>query len=733
MLVPCEKYRLLFELAPIGISIVDSDRNIIEANAALEETVRMASADLKKGLFHKRKYLDSSFNEIPWDNFPSSIALREKRIVRNVEVGIIDEASELSWALVSAAPLVSDETLAVVITEDINDFKKIQKEYIYSESKFKSIYENCLEAILLTSPDGTIYNANPAACKMFGRSEDEICGLGRDFFVDTGDPNLSELLKERDVKGYFSGELTLVRKNGERFPAELSSSIFTSPEGHLRTSMIIRDITARKTSDMALLESEERLRLASEATGFGFYSYDFITNKTFYSKELLSLYGLAPDQKINLYKDFVPENIHPDDRDKFLSAIQMSINPKKSGFMDIELRILLSGKKFRWLRIRNYTSFTGRKATDRPLLSYGIVQDVTSQKKARIKLAESELKYSIIADNTADWEFWISEKKKYIYHSPSCKRITGYLPKDLMGDHQKIEKLIHPHDLDMFRKHLRESFQNLRISTIEFRIIDKKGAIRWIEQLITPVFNKDGIFIGLRGSNRDCTQRLKDLKKLKDSERKLRKLTIHIEEVRENEQRKLAMDLHDDLGQRLTAINIDIAWLKSRIGVQSQPVVLKLEEMSHLINESIQRIKEVSADLSPSILFDLGVVPAFQWMLKNFQDQSGIIYSFNHDNNEFMIDSKLSLVLYRILQESLTNIVRHSNASKIKISLHLTKNIIELIINDNGIGIDEEKLNSFNSLGIIGIKERVRAVNGRVSIKGVKGIGTTIIIDIPLK
>ena len=401
--------------------------------------------------------------------------------------------------------------------------------------------------------------------------------------------------------------------------------------------------------------------------------------------------------------------------------------------MDIELRILLSGKKFRWLRIRNYTSFTGRKATDRPLLSYGIVQDVTSQKKARIKLAESELKYSIIADNTADWEFWISEKKKYIYHSPSCKRITGYLPKDLMGDHQKIEKLIHPHDLDMFRKHLRESFQNLRISTIEFRIIDKKGAIRWIEQLITPVFNKDGIFIGLRGSNRDCTQRLKDLKKLKDSERKLRKLTIHIEEVRENEQRKLAMDLHDDLGQRLTAINIDIAWLKSRIGVQSQPVVLKLEEMSHLINESIQRIKEVSADLSPSILFDLGVVPAFQWMLKNFQDQSGIIYSFNHDNNEFMIDSKLSLVLYRILQESLTNIVRHSNASKIKISLHLTKNIIELIINDNGIGIDEEKLNSFNSLGIIGIKERVRAVNGRVSIKGVKGIGTTIIIDIPLK
>ena len=127
MLVDNKKYRLLFDLAPIGISIVDSERNVIGANRALEKTIRMSKADLERGYYYKRKYLDSSFNEIPRDKFPSSIALREKRTVRNVEMGILDEDGELHWALVSAAPLLSDGTLAVVITEDINDLKKFRK------------------------------------------------------------------------------------------------------------------------------------------------------------------------------------------------------------------------------------------------------------------------------------------------------------------------------------------------------------------------------------------------------------------------------------------------------------------------------------------------------------------------------------------------------------------------------------------------------------------------------
>jgi signal transduction histidine kinase len=222
-------------------------------------------------------------------------------------------------------------------------------------------------------------------------------------------------------------------------------------------------------------------------------------------------------------------------------------------------------------------------------------------------------------------------------------------------------------------------------------------------------------------------------KKLKESQKILRNLSRHFEEIIEDERSQLALNLHDDLGQKLTAISMNIAWVKGRIGVQSQGVMKKLEEMSLMINESIESIREISSFLRPLILFDLGVVPAFESLLKKFEKQSGISCSFIYSHEEFPVDDRISLALYRILQESLTNIARHSEASVAEIHLRLLRKKIELHIKDNGKGIDENEINSSKSMGIIGMKERVSSVSGRLLIKGVKGSGTSIKVSIPLK
>jgi signal transduction histidine kinase len=223
-----------------------------------------------------------------------------------------------------------------------------------------------------------------------------------------------------------------------------------------------------------------------------------------------------------------------------------------------------------------------------------------------------------------------------------------------------------------------------------------------------------------------------DRKKLRESQKMFQKLASHLEEIMENERSQIALNLHDDLGQKLTAINMNIAWVKSRIGVQSQAVRKKIEEMSQMINETIESIKEISSFLRPLILFDLGVVPAFDSLLKKFQKQSGIRYDFIYDHEEFQIDKRISLILYRILQESLTNIARHSQASAARVKLRLLRTKIELQINDNGKGIDEDEVNSLTSMGIAGLKERVNSVSGRLLIKGEKGFGTSIKVSIPL-
>ena len=221
--------------------------------------------------------------------------------------------------------------------------------------------------------------------------------------------------------------------------------------------------------------------------------------------------------------------------------------------------------------------------------------------------------------------------------------------------------------------------------------------------------------------------------KLKNSKRLLEKLNQHLNDIRENERSEIALNLHDDLGQRLTALSLDVAWIRNRIGIQTAAVTKKIEEMMHEINDTIDGIRELSTFLRPAILYDLGLVPAIISQLRKFENQTGISCDFYFDSEEFNDDEKISLILYRVFQESLTNIVRHSGASAMEVNLKKLRNAIELVVSDNGIGIDIDKINSISSMGLEGIRERVKSAHGEVSIKSKKGNGTTIKVKIPVK
>jgi signal transduction histidine kinase len=245
--------------------------------------------------------------------------------------------------------------------------------------------------------------------------------------------------------------------------------------------------------------------------------------------------------------------------------------------------------------------------------------------------------------------------------------------------------------------------------------------------------NEKGEDQGVFAAARDITELKKIEEELRKSKELLEKLNQHLVEVRENERNQIALNLHDDLGQKLTAINLDIAWLKRRIGVQSQPVKEKFEDMNRMIKDTIESIKETSAFLRPAILFDLGLVPAINSQLSKFEKHTGIKCHFFCEPEEFILDDRQSLILYRILQESLTNVARHSAAKTVEVNLRNLNKKVEMLITDDGIGIETSKVNSLKSMGIAGIKERVKSVLGKMTIIGEKGKGTKIKISIPLQ
>jgi signal transduction histidine kinase len=366
------------------------------------------------------------------------------------------------------------------------------------------------------------------------------------------------------------------------------------------------------------------------------------------------------------------------------------------------------------------------------LLKASYKKCITENKLAEDKLSRSERHYHTLFDAIDEGFcivkviFDVNEKPidyRFLEINPSFEKQTGLI--NVQG--KRIRELAPKHEEHWFEIYgkIAVTGQPLRFENIA------KQLNRWYDVYAFRVGQPQDRQVAILFN--DITARKRVESELRLSQKRLEKLAVHLEEVREKERSQIALNLHDDIGQKLTAMNLNIAWVKSRIGVQSPVVKNKLENINLLINETFENIREISTDLRPSILFDFGLIEAVRLQLKKFGDLSGIKYSFNYNPFVFKIDTQISLVIYWILQESLTNIIRHSHASFTEVSLNMINSKVEMIIKDNGKGIEEEKINSLNSMGIAGINERVGVVRGKLVIEGKKGTGTTIKVSIPIK
>jgi PAS domain S-box-containing protein len=792
-----------------------------------------------------------------------------------------------------------------------------------------SFFENSLDAMMIGSQDGLIYAANPAACRMLGFSEKEICRLGRNGIVEQN-PQLNEAVRKRKKSGSFFGELTFIRKDGTKFPVEISSTVFKPKDGREFTTLIIRDITDRNKTEKALHESEENYRLIynnaieeiakrKEAEKELFHRNLLLARLNHFSMDLSKLslednleafiarqLKIISCAKVTIFSEYNHSDhtsrvthieMEPPLLRKVVSLLGSRVDRIISKVSEVEYQTMISKiigvrktlyeASFRSIpktvasaiqRLLNIDRFIGiayiidgnlygtsliamdKDHPDPPrefLENFILLAAISLRRKqAEEALKEREAEYRSLFENsimgisqtypdgrykrinkayaemygypdTATMMKEVSSSAKLYANPDDRKRVMeildklGYMPPAefelnrrngekfwalvsakkitdndgkllyLQADHRDItrqkklekemysasrytrnlieasidplvtinaegkvtdlnlstekitgigrDKLIGTDFADYFsdpdkaRKGYKLVFSKGTVKDYPLTIIHKSG--KEIDVLYNATFFKDeaGKVQGVFAAARDVTDFKKMEMGLRNSNKLLEKLNQHLNDIREYEMSQIALNLHDDLGQKLTAIYLDIAWLKNRIGVQSAVVNRKLNEMSQMINSTIDGIKEISSLLRPAILYDLGLVPAFEWQLKKIETQSGIKCYFKYSPEEIVIDDNISLILFRVLQESLTNVARHSEATVVEIYLRQIRNKIDLFIKDNGKGIDEDKINSISSMGITGIKERVKSVSGNVIIKGEKNAGTIIEVQIPLK
>ncbi len=219
---------------------------------------------------------------------------------------------------------------------------------------------------------------------------------------------------------------------------------------------------------------------------------------------------------------------------------------------------------------------------------------------------------------------------------------------------------------------------------------------------------------------------------LKRSQALFRNLSTHLQAVREEERTRIARRIHDDLGQALTALKIDLSWLNKRLTKDHDTIREKLESMDTLINDTIKTVHNVSEDLRPGILDDFGLAAAIEWQAEEFQKRTGMKCKTSLPPDEFELSKEKSTNLFRIVQESLTNVIRHAEATSVEINLRLKDGVLWLEIMDNGKGIPPKALSDPTSFGLIGIRERVHSLVGEVDIAGTPQGGTRIIVSIPV-
>lgn len=251
----------------------------------------------------------------------------------------------------------------------------------------------------------------------------------------------------------------------------------------------------------------------------------------------------------------------------------------------------------------------------------------------------------------------------------------------------------------------------------------------WFMLSATPLGTEpSGIVI----SHIDITERCRSEQVAKEMNQLLRRLSARLEELLEEERTRIAREMHDELGQKLTALRMELNWIGSRLHEDQVILQKKINELVHLVDSTTTVVRRIASDLRPPMLDDLGPIAAIEWLTEDFSLRTGIDCRLTLESVQLNGDDALATGLFRMVQEALTNVARHSEAKEATVNIQQTNNTLTLTIRDNGKGISDNLLSKKNTLGLLGMKERARILGGTVDICRHAEGGTEVKIVLPI-
>jgi PAS domain S-box-containing protein len=471
----------------------------------------------------------------------------------------------------------------------------------------------------------------------------------------------------------------------------------------------------RRKAETELEITNDRLRQAVEAGKCVGWDWDAKTGRDRWFGDLQTMFGIQSDTYSGPVEDFY-SRVHPEDRAIARTAVadaRRSLKP-----FTAEFRVLRLDGTVRWINARGQFYYAANGDAERML---GMAVDITERKQAEQVLREGEERFRLVA-NTAPVKIWMSGADKLCsYFNQRWLEFTGR-PLDAEVGNGWTEG-VHPEDLSRCMQTYTQAFDRRESFQMEYRLRRHDGQYRWLSVIGVPRFNPDHCFAGYIGSATDLTDR-------KLAEEALANIGRKLIEAHEEERTWIARELHDDINQRiaLLAIKLD-RW--NHLPGSDADTQNHIQTISQGLSDIGKDVQALSHRLHSSKLEYLGVVAAARSFCKELSEQHQVEIDFSHSDIPHGLPKEVALCLFRVLQEALQNAVKHSGARHLKAELRGAPEEIQLIVNDQGVGFEEQDAINRRGIGLISMRERLQLVHGEISINSQPGIGTTIHARVP--
>jgi PAS domain S-box-containing protein len=669
------------------------------------------------------QFLGKNIAEVLPPELTSQFLPAFRRAQETGEVQVIEYSLPFQGeALWFEARIINSRDHVLSVVRNITDRKRAEEALRENRTQLAGVIESAMDAIISINEEQRIVLMNPAAEQMFGCSARECIGKPLDLLIP--EKFREEHQTHLESFGQTSvttrsmgalGDLYGQRLDGAQFPIEASISQ-VELSGRKFYTAIIRDMTSRKQSEEALREAQESLTIALEAAQMG--TWDLDLTRDFSGHRSLrhdQIFGYETQQK-NWGREIARRHIVEEDCEIFDEAFARAV---VTGKLDFEARVRWPDDSVHWMAAR------GRLYPDEsgiPVRGAGVNFDITEHKLAEEALRESEERFRTMAD-TAPVMIWMSgTDRQYTYVNHQWLVFTGRSIQEELGEGW-IE-CVHPDDVNECLEVYDNAFDHQHPFVRGYRLRRADGEFRWIYCSGTPRFSPSGNFLGFIGSCLDITER-------KEGEQALADLSGQLIRAREEECARIARELHDDLSQGMALVSIGLEQLRLKPPATPAELRTRLEVILNQIGELAKETHRMAYDLHPSKLTQLGLVLTVSSLCHDLESRHGIKIAFDHEDMPTTLNIDLSLCLYRIVQECLNNVIKHSGAQEARIDLRATEKEIWLRVSDSGMGFDAESPELKKGLGLLGMRERLRLVGGTIVIKSLKSRGTQIDARVP--